>query len=127
VDRLLGEHGIETDSAVGRAEFERRMEARRTQETDEQALESLRRGWCLGSEAFRQQLLRQMEGQLGDHHSGEMKRESSEAKAERIIADQLERLGWSADQLRQRAKSANARLHHWLKAHETVEQRQFML
>ena len=29
VDRLLGEHGIQEDSAVGRQEFERHMEARR--------------------------------------------------------------------------------------------------
>jgi putative transposase len=34
VDRLLGEHGIAKDTAAGRAEFERRMEARRAQETD---------------------------------------------------------------------------------------------
>jgi hypothetical protein len=61
------------------------MEARRAQETDEQALESLRRAWCLGSEAFRQQLLRQMEGQLGDHHSGEMKRESAEPRPSALL------------------------------------------
>jgi putative transposase len=30
VDRLLGEHGIQDDSAAGRQEFERHMEARRT-------------------------------------------------------------------------------------------------
>src|ERR1700757_2671429 len=34
VDRLLGEHGIQQDSAAGRQEFERHMEARRLEEMD---------------------------------------------------------------------------------------------
>jgi REP element-mobilizing transposase RayT len=34
VDRLLGEHGIGADTASGRQEFERRMEARRAQESE---------------------------------------------------------------------------------------------
>ena len=53
VDRLLGEHGIRKDSAAGREEFERRMEAVRREEVEEETLRSLRRGWCLGSRAFR--------------------------------------------------------------------------
>jgi hypothetical protein len=47
VDRLLGEHGIQPDSAAGRQEFEQRMEARRWEEVDEAELKKLRRGWCL--------------------------------------------------------------------------------
>src|SRR5208283_5625433 len=38
VDRLLGEHGIKQDTAAARQEFERRMEARRHEPTDEEAL-----------------------------------------------------------------------------------------
>ena len=37
VDRLLGEHGIGEDTAVGREEFERRMEGRRAAEEEEEA------------------------------------------------------------------------------------------
>jgi len=42
---------------TGWQESERRLEARRAEETEEKALQPLRRGWCLGSEAFKQQLI----------------------------------------------------------------------
>src|SRR6266566_7444374 len=105
VDRLLGEHGIQEDSAPGRQEFERRIEARRLEETSEDALKPLRRGWCWGGEEFKQQLLARMEGQLGDHHSGKLKRETADARTERIIAEEMARLGWSKEQLAQKPKS----------------------
>jgi REP element-mobilizing transposase RayT len=41
---LLGEHGIGQDTAVGRQEFERQMEARRVKQEDAEALQALRRG-----------------------------------------------------------------------------------
>ena len=43
-DRLLGEHGIQEDTAPGRQRFEARMEQRRWEETDPEALRALRRG-----------------------------------------------------------------------------------
>ena len=86
VDRLLGEHGLGPDTAGNRQEFERRMEARRWAETDGEALKVLRRGWCLGGEGFKRQMLKAMEGKLGEHHSGELRRETAEAKAGRIVA-----------------------------------------
>lgn len=110
VDRLLGEHGIAEDTAAGRQEFERRMEARRTQETDGAEWAPLRRGWCLGSEQFRQEMLDRMAGQLGAHHAGELRRESAEAKAERIIAGELGRLGWTEGDLTRRHKSDPERM-----------------
>ena len=110
VDRLLGEHGIGEDTAAGRAEFERRMEARRRQEMDEAECEPLRRGWCLGSEAFRKEMLERMEGQLGESHAGGLRRESAELRAERIVAEELGRLGWSEAQLGERRKSDPAKL-----------------
>ena len=51
--------------------------------------EPLRRGWCLGPPQFKAQLLERMEGKLGEHHAGELKRESAAAKAERIIREEL--------------------------------------
>ena len=150
VDRLLGEHGIRQDTAAGRQEFERRMEARRREETDEGALKAVRRGWCLGSKEFKGQLLEKMEGKLGENHSGEQRRETAQAKAERIITEELRRLGWKEGELATRrkndpaklaiagrlrkettltiksiaarvhlgsSKSANARLHGWMRSH----------
>jgi hypothetical protein len=104
VDRLLGEHGIPADTAEGRAEFERRMEARRLAETDEAALAVFRRGWCCGGEEFRRQMLERTEGKLGEHHAGELRRESAANRAERILAEELARLGWREEDLAQRRK-----------------------
>ena len=94
VDRLLGEHGIQEDSAAGRQEFERHMEARRLEKTDEEALKPLRRGWCLGSQEFRQKMLGLMDGKLGDNRSGELRRETAEQKANRITSAELLSRGW---------------------------------
>ena len=46
-----------------------------------------------------------MEGKLGEHHAGELKRASAEARAEKIIAEELERMGWTEAQLRERGKT----------------------
>ena len=150
VDRLLGEHGIPGDTAGGRQEFERRMEARRLEEVDPAALREFRRGWCLGSKEFRQQMLERMDGKLGENHSGALRRENAQAKADRIISEELRKLGWKRRELKARpksdpdklaiaarvrrettltikdiaarvhlgtSKSANARLHTWMRNH----------
>ena len=72
VDRLLGEHGIHEDTPAGREKFEQWIERRRQEEMDPEALKALRRGWCLGGESFRRELLLRMEGKLGEHHAGEL-------------------------------------------------------
>lgn len=110
VDRLLGEHGLAGDTAAHRQEFERRLERRRRAETDGEALKALRRGWCLGSGEFKQQMLKQMEGKLGEHHSGQLRLETAEAKANRIVAEELRRRGWQEADLRKRRKSDPAKL-----------------
>jgi putative transposase len=110
VQRLLGEHGIQQDTPTDRQEFERRMEAQRHQETDEEALRAMRRGWYLGSNNFREQLLQQMDGKLGHNHAGTLHQESAQARAERIVAEELHRLGWDKAQLAARPKSDPAKL-----------------
>jgi REP element-mobilizing transposase RayT len=105
VDRLLGEHGIQRDSVAGRAQFERRMEARRAEEGDGRQWKAIRRGWCLGSAQFKAELLERIEGKLGEHHSGELKRETVQAKAERIVTEELKRKKWSEDDLVEKAKT----------------------
>jgi len=110
VDRLLGEHGLGEDTAQARQEFERRMEARRAQEDDDAQWAPLRRGWCLGGEDFRQELLDRIGGKLGEHHAGQLRGESASAKAERIIGEELQRLGWTRADLEERNRSAPEKL-----------------
>jgi len=106
----------------------------------------------LGSEGFREEMLQKMEGRLGENHSGELRRETARAKGERIVAEELKRLGWKEKELGVRRKggpgklgiaerlrkettlsikdiaarvqlgssrSANARLHRWLRDRAT--------
>jgi len=51
-----------------------------------------------------------MAGQLGEPHAGELRRESAEAKAERIIAEELARLDWTGADQEQRYRSAAEKL-----------------
>ena len=105
VDRLLGEHGIQKDTAAGRQRFEEMMERRRAEEADPEALKALRRGWCVGSGGFKREMLARMEGSLGEHHAGELRDQVAEAKAERILAEELRRRGWGKKELARRSKS----------------------
>ena len=105
VDRLLGEHGIQEDTPAGRQRFEQWMERRRAEETDPEALKALRRGWCLGGEGFRREMLLRMSSSLGEHHSGQLHRQAADARAERILAEELSRRGWREADLDQRRKN----------------------
>jgi len=91
-----------------------------------------------------------MEGRLEEHHSGALRLETTEAKAERMIGEELRRLRWAEQDLTGRtksdpgklaiaarlrnettlsikataarvklgsSKSANAKLHSWMKSH----------
>jgi len=104
VGRLLGEHAIAKDSAAGRRQFEERMEERRARE-DGKEYRTIRRGWCHGGQAFRQELLEQMAGRAGEHHYAEDRQESDEEKARRLVAEELKRLGWEPGELARRRKS----------------------
>ena len=69
VDRVFGEMGIPKDSAAGRKRFERVMEERRQDSPEDYG--RIRRGWCWGDEAFRKELLAQVEERRGASHYGE--------------------------------------------------------
>lgn len=103
VGRVLGEHGIPKDNAAGRQEFEARMEERRAEKEDT-AYKKIRRGWCYGGEAFRQELLDQIAGSAGEHHYAEDRFESDEQKARRIVAMELKRMRWAPQDLNRRRK-----------------------
>jgi putative transposase len=64
VDRLLGAWGIPEDSPAGRQRLEQALEERRRAEEGEE-FKPIRRGWCLGEEKFREELLKQMSARMG--------------------------------------------------------------
>jgi putative transposase len=103
VDRLFGEKGIARDSAAGRRELARQMEHRRRQD-DGTEFDSIRRGWCLGGEAFRQELLAGAGERVGASHYGADRRETGEEKAGRIVREELRRQGVKEEDLPGRRK-----------------------
>jgi len=66
------------------------MEARRRAEHHTEVWAPVRRGWCLGEAAFRQELLAQVSERRGAHHDGAELREG-EVKAERLVKAELAR------------------------------------
>ena len=60
---MLGEWGMPEDSPAGRQRIERALEERRGAEEGEE-FKPIRRGWCLGEEKFREELLTQMSARL---------------------------------------------------------------
>ena len=109
-DRLLGAHGIPMDTPAARAEFQHRMEARRAEEQDEPTLQTIRQSWSFGSAQFKLDLLQRLEGELGEHHSGQLHQQTSASRAERIIAEELTRLGWTEKDLATQRKNAPEKL-----------------
>src|SRR6266540_1154290 len=79
------------------------MELRR-QEEKSANYRPLRRGWCLGSEEFRQELLAATAERGGASHCGSDRWEAAEAKARRLVTEELKRLGWDDKELRDRRK-----------------------
>ena len=121
VDSLLGEWGVAADSAEGRRQFASELEARRQDEADEE-FKPVRRGWCLGGEGFRRELLKQIAEQRGASHYGEELVESAEAQGQRLIAEALRKRGWTVDDLKERRKgdAFKVRLATKVRAETTV-------
>ena len=103
VNRLLGEHRIAKDSAVGRAQFEAQMEQGRAAE-DGRTYRAIRRGWCFGEEAFRKELIEHVAERVGEYHYAEERQGSGEQKARGIVAAELRRMGWTTEELNVRRK-----------------------
>jgi putative transposase len=108
VDRVLGECGIPKDSPAGREQFAARTEARRGANEDE--FKKLKRGWYFGDKEFREELLSQMHEKRGAEHFGEEVRESAEVQAERLVRQELKKLGWQEKELSLRRKGDVAKL-----------------
>jgi putative transposase len=102
-DRLLGEWRIPKDSPAGRKQFALGMEERRRQENPQTDWKPLERGWCLGEESFKAELLAQMRERRGDHYGAEL-READELHAEKLLRKELQRRGWTEAELSRRRK-----------------------
>jgi hypothetical protein len=84
------------------------MEGRRQEEAAPD-LRAIRRGWCLGSEEFRQELLAAAVEPAGAHPYGADRQETGEQEALRIVQEEPERLGWQEADLRERRKGDKQR------------------
>jgi putative transposase len=103
VDRLLGEYRIPQDSAAGRRRLEEALETGRGAEASGD-YKVIRRGWFLGEEALKQELLAHVAEKSGKFHYGEELRESAAAQAERMVEEELKRRKWDAAVLATRRK-----------------------
>ena len=103
VDRLLGEWRIAKDNAAGRREFAQCMERRRSEGLSEE-FQPVKRGWCLGGEEFRRDLLEQVSQGPGTSHYGQAVQEAVEDRAERWVAQRLKTMGWTEKDLAARRK-----------------------
>ena len=92
VDRLQGEWGIPTDSPAGRRRFGEVMERRRKEDSPEAEWKAIERGWCLGDEEFRAELLAQVRELRADHY-GEELRQADEEHALAILKRELKARG----------------------------------
>jgi len=109
VERLLGEYHLPQDSTAGRNRLLHELEARRAAE-DGSVYKPVRRGWFFGDKTLKEELLAQVSAQAGGWHYGEELRESAEAKAERIVAQELRRRKWDANSLAERRKGDPGKL-----------------
>ena len=104
-DRLLGDWGIPMDSPAGREHFALGLEARRQSEQAQNVERLPPCGWCLGNDQFRQELLQQMLALPERHYGGPEWQETAEKKARHILSEELQKLGWDLEGLKQRRKS----------------------
>ena len=121
VQRLLGEWRVPKDSAAGRMEFGRQMDRRRREDVG-QEFKPLERGWCLGTEAFREELLAMAGTRVGRNHYGAERHETGEAKAHRLVRERLQTLGWPDKELSTRRKGdkEKVKLARLLRAETTM-------
>ena len=116
-----GEYRIPKDSPAGRRRLELELEALRGTEESE-AYRPLRRGWFLGQESLREELLEAVSTQASSQHYGDELRESAEARAQGLIVRELSRQGWKESDLEVQPKGhrVKVRLAARLRRESTV-------
>ena len=132
VERVLGALGVQDDRS-GREVFRRTMQKRvqevagsdRSQEVDAQWAQ-ICRGWCFGSEQFRNDLMDRLDGVIGtkgrrESFSGEEVRAHDEAEAQRLLKDGLATLRLKTVELSGMRKNApEKQVLAWLLRSRTV-------
>jgi putative transposase len=109
VDRLLGEHGLQRDTAAARREFERRMAYARA----EAALadqEAMRSGWKIGAEDFSDWLADKLARRGRKGERARERSETDQARAEAIVAKALEAIRWREINLATTPKGHHAKV-----------------
>ena len=109
VDRLLGEWGIPKDSPAGRRAFATGMAGRRAEDLAETG-RRIERGWFVGNEEFRQELLAAVAQVPGPSHFGELVQEAVAVQAEGFVTERLRAMGWREQDLRTRRKGDPAKV-----------------
>ena len=104
VDRLLGEHGIQADTAEGRIQFQTRMEERRREGEAVAEWAAFRRGWRLGAGDFPQRLSERLGRRGQKHEAASERKETDEHLAERMVREWLASTGWAEADLAARSK-----------------------
>ena len=94
---------------AGRREFARLTEQRRRADLASE-FRPVERGWCLGSEQFRQELLAAA-GALQPTHYGAERREVRTSRALRLLREEMDRLAWNMADLKQAAKGDARKVH----------------
>lgn len=105
VDRLLAALHIPADDAAGRQQLERHLDTQRLLAPDD-LYQPLRRGWYFGSDPFRRELLARVAAAAAPAQPpGPVRRETDAEQARRLLAEELENLGWLESELAHRPKS----------------------
>ncbi len=94
-DRLFGEHGLSKDGARSRRELARRLESMREKANSVPELKAIRRGWILGAEDFLDRIVEMIEVEPKEAHARSERDATEEAKAKRLLREELQRAGWT--------------------------------
>lgn len=104
VERLFAAAGLSGDSAEARRTFAELLESRRVA-PEPDLWRALRRGWCFGDEAFRTELLSRLRATVPDNRRGPVPPEAQVQLGRMLVAEELARRGWSAEELARRRKT----------------------
>ncbi len=104
VERLFAAAGLSGDSAEARRTFAELLESRRVA-PEPDLWRALRRGWCFGDEAFRAELLSRLRATVPDNRRGPVPPEAQVQLGRMLVAEELARRGWSAEELARRRKT----------------------
>ncbi|PAW78004.1 MAG: hypothetical protein B9S32_08895 [Verrucomicrobia bacterium Tous-C9LFEB] len=102
VQRLFLTTGM-PDTLAGRKHMGERLEALRGKTLE--AEKQLTRGWQVGDDLHRQQLLQQIEGKTRKAHPSLHRQHDVQAQAEAIVSEEIKKRRWTSEELVSRRKS----------------------